>query len=190
MTFIDSLTLPVILTSPPDQAQGVGTIVNDALSDIRLDWETLSGASDYKWQLDDDTDFSNVPASFEGETKASSTQLPDLKAATTYYWRARATEPVLSPWSDKWSFTTSMGGEATGPQLINPEAGARGVSINPVFQWSAITGADSYEFIVSTESALSNPAILKVDEYALPATAWECDINLDYDTTYYWFVGI
>ncbi|GAH72648.1 unnamed protein product, partial [marine sediment metagenome] len=118
MTFTDSLTLPVTLTSPPDKAQGIGIITNDTVKDVELDWETLSGATTYEWQLDDDTDFSSVPASFEGDTEAGSERLPALEPATTYYWRVRATEPVLSPWSDKWSFTTSMDSEAAGPELI------------------------------------------------------------------------
>jgi len=189
MTFTDSLTLPVTLTSPPDEAPGIGTVTNDTVKNVRLDWETLGGATEYKWQLDDDTDFSTVPASFEGNTKASSEQLPDLELATTYYWRVRATEPVLSPWSDKWSFTTPMGNEAAGPKLISPEAGASEVPLKPVFQWNAVSGAESYELIVSNEASLDNPVILKTNDYALPTTAWECNIiNLTYDTTYYWKV--
>ena len=186
MTFTDSLTLPVTLTSPADKAPGIGTIIDDTAKDVRLDWETLSGATSYEWQLDDDTDFSDV--SFEGDTEASSTRLSTLEPATTYYWRVRATEPVLSPWSEKWSFTTGMGSEATGPKLISPEAGGSGVSLKPVFQWSAISGAESYELIVSTDASLLNPVVLKVDDYALATTAWQCNINLNYDTTYYWKV--
>jgi len=106
MTFTDSLSVPITLTSPSDEAPGIGTIIDYNVGNVGLDWETLSGATSYEWQLDDDTDLSDVPAEFEGETEASSTQLPELEPATTYYWRVRANEPVLSPWSDKWSFTT------------------------------------------------------------------------------------
>ena len=42
--------------------------------------------------------------------------------------------------------------------------------------------------MVSTRDAFDNPTILKTDSYALPATAWQCNISLDYDTTYYWKV--
>jgi len=188
MTFTDSLTLPVALTSPPNQAPGIGTIINYTVSNISLDWETLSGATDYEWQLNNDANFSDVPDSFEGETKASTAQLPALELATTYYWRVRVTEPVLSPWSDKWSFTTAFGSEAVAPRLLSPEASASGTPLKPIFQWSAVAGADSYELVVSTDASCENPTILKVDDYALPSTAWECNINLNYDTTYYWKV--
>lgn len=188
MTYSDSLAQPVSLTSPPDQAPGVGTIVNDTVRNISLDWETLDGADEYEWQLDYDTDFSTVPDGFEDTTKASSAQLPALDPATTYYWRVRASEPVSSPWSDKWSFITSLGTEALAPKLESPQAGASGVSVKPIFQWSAIAGADSYELVVSTEAVLDNPTILKTGAYALPTTAWQCNIALNYNTTYYWKV--
>jgi photosystem II stability/assembly factor-like uncharacterized protein len=188
MTYADSLTQPVTLTSPPDEAPGVGTITNDSIKNVSIDWETLDGATKYKWQLDYDTDFSSVPSGFEGTTQASSALLPALDLATTYYWRVRATEPVLSPWSEKWLFTTSLGIEALAPTLDSPEAGAIGVPVKPIFQWSATAGAECYELVVSTEANLDNPTILKTDDYALPTTAWQCNITLDYNTTYYWKV--
>ncbi len=188
ITYTDSLTLPVILTSPQDKAPGIGTIINHTISNVRLDWEAAEGATSYQWQLDYETDFSSVPAGFEDSTKASSARLPALEPATTYYWRVRVTKPVLSPWSAKWSFTTSLGGEIVAPELESPQAGASGVPLKPVFQWSAVAGADSYEMVVSADVHLGNPAILKVDEYALPGNAWQSEVSLNYDTTYYWKV--
>ena len=188
MTFDDTLTVPLSLTAPADKSPGVGIITGEGevVKNVELDWETLNGATEYEWQLDDDTDFSAVL--FEGDSQASAELPPDLEPATTYYWRVRASEPVLSPWSEKWSFTTTMGAKATGPELISPEAGATGVSLRPVFQWSALAGAKGYELIVSTEAALDNPTVLKTGDYALTDTAWECGINLDCETTYYWKV--
>jgi hypothetical protein len=188
LSYIDSLAQPVTLTSPADEAIGMGMIINDEVKNISLDWETLPGATEYKWQLDYDNEFSSVPAGFEGDTRASSAQLPELDPTTTYHWRVRATEPVLSPWSDKWSFTTSFGTEAYAPQLESPQAGATSVPIKPIFQWSAVAGADSYELVVSTQAAVDNPTILKTGTFALPSTAWQANIELDYDTTYYWKV--
>jgi len=188
MTFIDSLSLPVALTSPADEAPGIGIIIDNNISSIGLDWETLSGATNYEWQLDDDNNFSNIPAGFAGDVTASSVQLPELEPATTYYWRVRANEPVLSLWSDKWSFTTALGTEIVAPQLLSPEAGVTGMSPRPLFQWGAIAGADSYELIVSGDPNFGNPTVLKTGDYALPYTAWECNINLNQGTTYYWKV--
>jgi photosystem II stability/assembly factor-like uncharacterized protein len=188
MSYTDSLAQPVILTSPRDKAAGVGTIINYTIKNATIDWETLEGAIEYKWQLNYDTDFSSDSVPFEGDTRASSAQLPALDPVTTYYWRVRATEPVLSRWSDKWSFTTSFGTEAYAPELDSPQAAAIGVPVKPIFQWSAIAGADGYELVVSTEADIHNPTILKTGTYALPTTAWQANIELNYNTTYYWKV--
>jgi len=188
ITYIDSLAQPITLTSPADEAAGVGTIINYTIKNASLDWETLNGATEYKWQLNYDTDFSSDSVPFEGDTRASSAQLPALDPATTYYWRVRATTPVLSRWSDKWSFTTSFGTEAYAPELDSPQAAAIGVPVKPIFQWSAIAGANGYELVVSTQAAVDNPTILKTGAFALPNTAWQANVELDYDTTYYWKV--
>ena len=34
----------------------------------------------------------------------------------------------------------------------------------------------------------ASPVITKTNDYALPSNAWECDVTLDYHTTYYWKV--
>jgi len=188
VTYYDSLTQPVSLTSPNDQASGIGTIVNGAINDVRLDWETLAGATSYQWQLDDDNAFSSISAGFEGNTSASSVKLPALEVATTYYWRVRAIKPVLSPWSARWSFTTSLGGEIVAPRLEIPLPGATGVPVRPVFQWSAVAGAESYELVVSSGLDFSDFEISMVGDNALPGNAWQSDVTLDYDSTYYWKV--
>ena len=188
MTFIEGLTLPVVLLSPADKTQGIGTITNHAINNITLDWEGWSGATSYQWQLDYESNFSSVPTGFEGTTQATSVRLPALEPATTYYWRVRASAPVLSPWSAKYSFTTSLGTETVNLSLNKPEAGASEVPVSPLFQWSAVAGADAYELLVATDVNFANPAVVKVGDYALPATAWECNISLKYDSTYYWKV--
>ena len=60
--------------------------------------------------------------------------------------------------------------------------------INPVFQWSAIARADSYELLVSDNFSFTNPVIMKINNNALPVTAWQSDISLSTNTTYYWKV--
>lgn len=188
LTYSDSLALPLGLLSPPDGASGVGTIVNYQIDDVVLDWEALNGATEYQWQLDHEDDFSSVPAGFEGKVNSTSAELPPLKPAITYYWRVRATQPVLSPWSSKWLFTTSLGSETAAPALICPEAGAGNVELKPIFQWSSVVGADKYELLVSSEVSFTNPLVARLGSQALPATAWQCDASLDNDTTYYWKV--
>jgi hypothetical protein len=188
MTYIDRLTEPVRLAWPDDRAPGIGTIIDGVISDASLDWEPLGGATSYQWQLDDDNDFSSVPSGFEDSTTRSSVDLPELEPATTYYWRVRAIKPVLSPWSDRWSFTTSLGGEITAPRLESPQPGATGVAVRPVFQWSAVAKASGYELVVSCSLDFSNNEVSRVGGYALPGNAWQSDLSLGYSTAYYWKV--
>ncbi|MCK4274342.1 MAG: hypothetical protein KAW90_05570, partial [Dehalococcoidales bacterium] len=188
MTFYDTLTSPVVQVFPDDGASGIGNLTDHAVRNISLDWETLDGATGYEWQCDYDTDFSSVPDGFEGTTTASSARLPSLEPATTYYWRVRASAPVLSPWSEKWSFTTSLDTEAIALKPESPAAGASGVPVKPLFQWTAVVGANAYELLVSTDADFSSPAVVRTGEFALPTNAWRCDVSLDYDTTYYWKV--
>ena len=71
---------------------------------------------------------------------------------------------------------------------MSPEAGVSEVPVKPLFQWNAIAGAESYELVVATDVSFTNPIIVRTGDYALPATAWQSNINLDYDTAYYWKV--
>jgi len=188
MTFTDSLATPVSLTSPPHQSPGAGTITGSTIRNVNLDWESLNGATSYHWQLDYNANFSTVPIPLEGDAEVSSTRLSALEPTTTYYWRVRVTEPLLSPWSANWSFTTSLGTSPVAPHLRTPGAGAKHVNLKPIFQWSAITGADSYELLVSKNVYFANPTIERTGTYALPSTAWQSDTELSYATTYYWKV--
>ncbi len=188
LTYNDTLAFPIEQTSPENTTAVTGSLVDHTIRDITLDWEILDGATTYQWQCDSDTDLSAVPVGFEGNTSASSARLPALEPATTYYWRVRVVAPVLSPWSEKWSFTTGLDTEIIHISPESPAAGAVNVPVKPVFQWTAVAEATAYELLVSADVDFENPSIVRIDEYSLPTTAWECDVSLEYDTTYYWKV--
>jgi photosystem II stability/assembly factor-like uncharacterized protein len=186
MSFNDTLTSPVMLVAPNDNSTGIGALSAHTVKDITIDWDSMSGITDYAWQCSYDTDFSTIPDGLSGTTSASSVRLPPLEPATTYYWRVRASSPVFSPWSAKWTFTTTMDTETINLELESPLPGAAAVSIKPVFQWTAILGAEAYELLVATDDDFINPVIIKIGEYALKTNAWNCDIALYFDTVYYW----
>lgn len=188
MTFRDGLTATVRLISPPDNAAGIGALINDMVSNISLDWSAVDGATSYQWQLDYDTDFSSVPSGFEGNTRASSARLPTLTPSTRYYWQVRATLPVPGPWSEERSFTTTLDTGSPALGLQSPKAGADGIRLQPLFQWSAVPGADAYELLVATDADFTNPLIIKTGDYALSTNAWQSSVILDHATIYYWKV--
>jgi len=176
----DSLCAPVAPESPADGAAPVPT------ESVILQWSATWGATRYQWQVDHDGNFSSVPAGFEGTTGGVSARLPALEPNTRYYWRVRVTEPLLSPWSPRYSFTTALAGTASSLELLSPAAGAAGVGCLPVFQWCAIPGADSYELLVSEDFLFQELAISRQGPDSLPTNAWRSDITLDHETTYYW----
>ncbi len=184
LTFHDTLTSAVAITSPDDGAGSLGSLVDHGARDIRLDWEAVEGATGYEWQCNYENDFSDIPDGLSGSVSASMVRLPELEPATTYYWRVRASAPVLGPWSEKRSFTTGLDTEviALGPQI--PAPGATGVPVEPFFQWTAVAGAESYELLVSSNIDFSEPSVSRT----LPTNAWQCEVTLAHAATYYWKV--
>jgi photosystem II stability/assembly factor-like uncharacterized protein len=180
MTLVDSLTVPVALVSPTDGATGTGT-------DIRLEWQAITGATEYEWQINDETSFSSLPAGFSSTTTTTSARLTTLKPAITYYWRVRATKPFQSPWSITQSFTTLLGGANVAPVLSFPEAGST-TSPNPIFLWQTVPGADRYELLVCNDTTFASPVVCCAGDKALLANAWKCETSLEYGTTYFWKV--
>jgi len=115
-----------------------------------------------------------------------------LVSGTTYYWRVRSTKPVNSPWSATWSLTPAIG-DVQGSALaasagITPSAGAVNVPIMPAFTWSPVLGATAYEFILARDNLFANVLVSRLGDDALPTTAWRCDRELGYSTTYFWKV--
>ena len=96
------------------------------------------------------------------------------------------------------SFTVQAGAPiempAAGPTLLSPTPGDMAVPLRPGFSWSTMpgatgaTGALSYEFILATDSALTQtiggtPATVNGPSFGLSA-------DLNYDTTYYYAVKV
>jgi photosystem II stability/assembly factor-like uncharacterized protein len=188
LTFHDTLTAPAAQSSPVNKAAGIGSLNDHTVRNIFIDWGTLEGATSYQWQCDYSSEFASVPTTLEGTISASSVRLPALEPATNYHWRVRASAPILSPWSDKWSFTTGLDTEVITLKPESPSAGANGVPVKPAFQWTAITGAATYELLVAANADFDHPAIIRTEKYSLPSNVWQSDVSLDYQTTYYWKV--
>jgi hypothetical protein len=180
MTFQDSLSAPPPLKSPADSATGLVT-------DVRLEWQAMTGATEYEWQVSDETDFSSLPAGFSGTANAASARVAALQPSTAYHWRVRVSKPCLSPWSAAWGFTTILGGANITAELVVPQAGAT-TSIRPVFQWRPVAGATRYELLVSNDASFVQPAVSRTGDLALPANAWQCDTDLEPGTAYFWRV--
>ena len=193
----ESEPLPSLLTapnlySPEAGAKGVGL-------KPEFQWSAIAGAGSYELLVATDVSLANPLIIKIGTYALPNTAWQSdisLDYDTTYYWKVRAIgSNPQSAWSAVGAFTTRSTAESepllsssTAPRLYSPQAGAIGMPLRPVFQWSAIADAESYELLVARDVSLANPIIIKVGVYALSSTAWQSDIGLDYDTTYYWKV--
>lgn len=184
-SFQDTLKFPPELDEPQDGAPGIGIFLPDeTVSDITLNWLSPEGASGYEWQLKDESG----EIVDGGETTVTSVTISDLKPGLTYRWRVRVISPLASPWSEWCSFATVIGGEVFSITLESPLPGAQEVPLRPLFQWQAVRGASGYELVVSPNNDFSEPVISLTGEDALPINAWQADVTLEEEKTYYWEV--
>jgi hypothetical protein len=90
--------LAPVLLSPANEA-------NEVPVPVTFTWDYVIGASTYRLQVDDNSDFSSPVVDVSGIT--ANNHYASLETWTTYYWRVNATNPHgTSPWSEVWSFTT------------------------------------------------------------------------------------
>ncbi len=89
------------LLDPVNYKMGVGT-------QVCLDWTSISNASSYLLELDDDSDMSS-PIISKTITNSSNCIINDLSYSTQYYWRVMAQFPDESGnWSDIRTFITML----------------------------------------------------------------------------------
>ncbi|HOC41907.1 MAG TPA: SBBP repeat-containing protein [Thermoanaerobaculales bacterium] len=69
------------------------------------------------------------------------------------------------------------------PTLIAPPDGATDQPLRPTFQWTAVTGADSYGLEVDDSPAFGSPAI---SQTGILGTTFTPSSDLEEDTTYHW----
>ncbi len=165
----------IVLVSPADGAEGVGTTPE-------LSWESDPVATRYRVQISEASDFSNIIHNTTVVTTSWIT--PPLANAQTYYWRVRGLGPSGSgPFSDQRSFTVEAGGP-TQVELASPSNGAKNVVLDPVLSWSAVSGGAPYRLQVSKLSDFSTTVI---DISGIANTQYDVEA-LDPSTKFYWRV--
>jgi hypothetical protein len=119
-----------------------------------------------------------------------------MAAGTEYTWMARAGGQVsgsacVGAWSAPRTISVQAGVPVAapheGPQLLGPQGGATDVSLNPGFAWTPIAGATEYEFILATDSGLTQ-TVEGTPVYVVEP-AWQVPTGtLEYSTVYFWGV--
>ena len=138
------------LSSPAD-----GSSTFDTTPTFR--WGSVSGATSYRIQVDDDPGFSS-PVISQTTTITSYTPGTGL-AVDTYYWRVRAINACgEGSWSSTWDLIRST---LSAPDLFSPTNGSTISDTTPIFSWSSVSGASSYHIQVDDDSGFSS---LEIDE--------------------------
>jgi hypothetical protein len=185
---------------PTPVAPGEGDIIMidsaGHISDLILQWEEVAGAREYEVVIY--TDAGTTREKWSGTTTGMAINAikgndpATLASGTTYYWRVRATQPVESPWSAVYSFASPLGIEEWSPLVaiegVSPLPGAKDVSISPAFSWESSIEATGYEFVLARDSGFTEVVVALTGTDALTSTAWNCDRELDYATSYFWKV--
>lgn len=123
------------LVSPVNGATGVSTSPT-------LTWNASTGAATYRVQVSTSSAFSTTVYDQSGLTTTSTT-VTGLASATTYYWRANASNSAgTSTWSSTWSFTTSSSAPCPGTLYTGSLSGTGASQYQPngTYYYSAVSG--------------------------------------------------
>lgn len=146
-------------------------------------WNPSTRAQYYDIEIAFDEGF-NMMLKIASGVKIPYYQIDKLSNYVKYYWRVRAfNESGYSEYSDVYNFTTIP----LPPTGIAPMDGQRGVSIAPVFQWTEVPDAISYNLIVTTNPNDGSATIIY--QNGIYGAQFSSSKNLINDKTYYWMIS-
>jgi photosystem II stability/assembly factor-like uncharacterized protein len=166
------------------------------IDSLILQWQEVAGAREYEVAIYADAganqEIWSVTTAYIAIDAVRGDNPATLFSGTKYYWRVRAIQPVESLWSEVKSFASPLGIEEWSPLVgtegVSPLPGANNVPINPAFTWESADGATGYEFILAKDSGFTQVVVDLSGADALTSPAWNCDIELEYETSYFWKV--
>lgn len=148
-------------------------------------WNTVENVT-YSIEVSETSDFAEITASHSELMDTAFVPEEILDFGVSYYWRVNASRgDKSSEWSEVWSFTTDANIPAT-PNLVSPENGAVDADLQPVFKFSLIENALSYQLIVSKNEDLSSPVVDASFYYGQSIDTVKIEKVLDEKTVYYW----
>jgi hypothetical protein len=178
----DTLSTPVTLTSPANEATGEGysEATTSLTKTVVISWDAKAGATEYTYYVGTPGFLRTVAYT---STTGKQATISGLIPGESYIWRVKVTAPFESPYSELRTFTI---GSAVTFDFISPARGATDVDVMPVFVWNEYAGAIGYEVMVSED-----PTFAIIDwSRSTPAgqTMYKSEEALAYGTTYYWRV--
>ncbi len=154
--------------------------INQAPNEV-IDWSALSGVTFYDYQWDTSATF-NSPLSNYNSIASGTSQVTtsNLRFGTKYYWRVRARHAAdTTQWSFVSNFTT-----IDFVIHVSPINNATGIAVNPIIDWSPISGINGYQYRYSTVANFENPIV----NTSVSTTSQATLSNLTFGTEYFWQV--
>ncbi len=148
---------------------------------VTFRWDAVEGAQTYHYEIVGVTD---------GVVDTPSILIDDcqLKSNKDYEWRVQACcdsncwNP--GPWSDSWSFKTSLA-----PELLYPPDGTGDVSVIVALDWCDVEEAESYFVQRYEEGEYVPPFLITEEGGVLPSAILEEPPFFTKDTSYEWEVA-
>ena len=151
---------PATLTAPTLLSPADGATVAQPLT---LDWSDVTGAVNYRVQIDDSSTFSS-PLTVDQTVFGSQFTAPTLPTRQ-HWWRVRGTNSAgtAGPFSAVRSFTPTALPPPAAPILRTPVDGA--TPANPIaFDWDAVSGAANYRIQIDNSSDFASPVVDTTNE--------------------------
>jgi len=178
---------------------GTPTVISPSKSSLTNDttpaftWNAVPGGVNYHIQVDNQSTFSS-PEIDVSDTAGALTYTPSiaLPADGLYYWRVRAWNATggAGAWSAISSFTLDTVPPGS-PVLSLPANNPPNLNYLPTFSWSAVTGANAYQFQFDDNSDFSSPIFTTPGDTfpgtPLAATSYK-PVSLPIMTDLYWHV--
>lgn len=119
-------------------------------------WQSVENAAQYRIQVDDSPAFDSP----QYDELLAITSIDSIRALDqgVYYWRVQAENAFGAPgeWSNPWTFIISIPPGV--PTLLMPENGViESSTTTPVYEWSRVTAAASYQIQVNAVENFSSP---------------------------------
>jgi hypothetical protein len=120
--------------------------------EVNFVWEDITDDYIYRFQLAYDEDFTNmILDSADIDTNAIMYTMPE--ANMVYYWRVKA---ELDGCETDWSDTNMLKTIVEPPMPIRPEDESEMVSTTPLFVWTSVEDAMSYDIEAASDSTFQN----------------------------------
>lgn len=148
--------------APPDGA----VICNDMAPSFS--WTSMSGATGYRIQLDNDPAFGSPL--IETTTTAPEYMAPWPLSEDRYYWRVLAFNDCGNgTWSDVRILDVTI--ILNSPALVAPPDGSGACDDRPALDWADVAGATGYKIQVDDDPGFSSPQITTtIDSHYTPTT--------------------